>query len=772
MKLSKVITSFPSREGLGMGLLSFICFLLSVPCFASLSVDMGGTMATLDTLDSYMAGPGCYYTKYRVTKGSKIRTIYLLDVDLNNANNKVEVRTAQDKLGVSETLAKMYTRWDAPEHRLVGGINCTPYIMSVHEQQLPTFFDGLATHPAYAVCSNGQPVCSETQYDRGYADVEDEHESGYIVIDNTNTAFVNDFYFTGWLAYSGNSYPLYEFNRPRKFQNDSRLSVYNHLIGKTPVRDCQEVIFTTSSWTTNTDLTGTVVSLNTTGGTTLQAGQGSFQALNDAKSFLTGLKPGDSFSFRLNMTPRDGSPVGTIEQLAGGYSLNMLDGNLTQRNYDEAYNSGDYPRPMTGISPDGKHLWIIEMQTPGMTTAEGCYILKKLGATAAAAYDGGGSAQMFVNGSYALKSSDAGGERALPVALWVVATAPDSQEAGQLQFVKPLYSIPAYASYTPTLRAWTAEGLLLSHDYKGYTLSCEPASLGTISADGLTFIANPVSESGKLIATAGTGRTETPIEIRNGEVHIVLDSVILGNRDYKVDVQAIAGDLALPLDAKALTWLSMDESRCTVNDEGILHAMANGRTQVIGSLAEFSDTLLVITEMATNSQLSFLNSPLSIDTAFSNPRTAAGVLPINVRLWGNPDSILIVVNSDAPIQAMELTYRPNNGESDATNISGKTAENKDYTYTFATDQLMDVADQGIYPILLQSAKFTLKNPNKSKSYHFTIKDIILCYRDWAEVTALPTQLAQPAKPVKLMVNGQIYIIKNNHVYDVRGHERK
>ena len=35
MTLSKIFTSFPSREGLGMGLLSFICFLLAVPCFAS-----------------------------------------------------------------------------------------------------------------------------------------------------------------------------------------------------------------------------------------------------------------------------------------------------------------------------------------------------------------------------------------------------------------------------------------------------------------------------------------------------------------------------------------------------------------------------------------------------------------------------------------------------------------------------------------------------------------------------------------------------------------
>ena len=522
-------------------------------------------------------------------------------------------------------------------------------------------------------------------------------------------------------------------------------------------------------------MTCTVTAINTTGGTTLTGTMGTLQGFNGGCNILNLLSVGDTFTLHTGIKQRHDNAQPDIMQMVAGNALIMVDGKLTGRNYNEEYNSKDYPRPVLGTNAEGNKVWLLECApSAGMTTAEACYVLRSFGVTDAGAYDGGGSAQMFVLGENKFKTTEAT-PRSLPLGLWVVATAPETQEVGKMEFVTPLTSVPAYASYTPTLRAWTAEGLLLSHDYKGYTLSCEPATLGTISADGHTFTANPVSESGKLIATAGKVRAETPVEIRNGEVHIILDSVILGNRDYKVEVQAIAGDLALPLDAKALTWESKDESLCTVNDEGILHAVANGRTQVVGALAEFSDTLLVITEMASNSQLSFLNSPLSIDTAFTSSRNITITFPLDMQLWGNPDSVLVVVNTNAPLQSLELAVKAGNGTEEKKTVSGKQTANVDFTYAFATDKLFETVDQSIYPIRLESAKFTLKDPKKNTNYSLTIKDIILCYRDWAELTALPDILNSPFSILhsqKLMVGGQVYIIKNNHIYDVHGHEMK
>ncbi len=760
-----------------------ICSALNASCI----INMGGTNARLDTLVSYQAGPGAYYTQYRVTKGSKVRTIYVMDIDLNNPYNTIEVRTAKDKLGVSENLDVTYSRLDAASHRMISGINCTPYIMSVHEQQIPDQFDGLAGYPAYGVCANGWPAVSHTQYDRGYEDADDRYESGYIAIDTSKTAFVNDFYFHGTLTKGDFTMNINELNRNRKENTENRTTVYNYLIGTTMRRACREVVFATSEWKTNRPMECTVTSVNTTGGTTLTGNQGALQGINSDVALLENLNVGDTFTMTLYMEARDGSTTTPITQMAGAYSLNMFQGVLTPRNTDEAYSSNDYARPMMAVDSTGKHLWLLMMQSPGMSTAEGCYILRHWGAYNAAAFDGGGSTQMMLHGDYVLSSTDAGGKRALPVSLWYISTAPDSEDAGRMEFIDPLTSIPAYASYTPTLRAWTAEGALISHDYQRHTLHCEPATLGTISEDGHTFTANPVNASGLLVATYGTTRAETPIEIRDGKVQIILDSIVLGNRDYEIQTQAIAGNIMLPLSPKALNWSVLEDEtpHCSVSADGVLHGESNGRAMVVGSLSQFSDTLSVIVELASAPQLSTANSalcmvhftlPMDTTFAFSATRNASITLSTPMRMWGNPDSVLVIVNTTSPVQSLEMAYRAANAQKAITHkLSGLTDSGIDYTFRFAVDKVIDTSNRAIYPLTLESLKFGMKDPVKNKEYQLTLKDIILCYRDWSKVTDLeslsafsPFSQDGVRSAQKIMVNGQLYLLLNGHVYTPNG----
>lgn len=90
---------------------------------------MAGVSAQVDTVDSYQVGPGTQYTEFLVTKANgKVRTVHLLDVDLTNPKNDIEVRLGNDRLNVSETLLTSFKRWDKPAHRMVGAVNCTPYI--------------------------------------------------------------------------------------------------------------------------------------------------------------------------------------------------------------------------------------------------------------------------------------------------------------------------------------------------------------------------------------------------------------------------------------------------------------------------------------------------------------------------------------------------------------------------------------------------------------------------------------------------------------------
>lgn len=742
--------------------------------FSGWTVNMGGVLAQVDTIDSYQVGPGTVYTEFLVTKANgKVRTFHMLDVDLTNPNNDVEVRLGNDRLNVSETLLTSYKRWNKPAHRMVGAINCTPYVMSVHETQIPEQFAGLAGYPAYAVCTNGIPAVSHTLYDRGYADADDNYESGYLAIDVNKRAYVNDFYFTGSAILPSVTLTVNYLNHAYKILNGGKTTVFNSLRDKTPKHDCVEVIFTVEEWKTNSPMTCKVIDKNVTGGTTLTAKQGAMQGVNDDKQYVNTLNVGDTFTLQLNLTARDGSTTTQVTQLTGGYSLNMFADTLTPRNFDEAYSANDYPRPMIGTNKTGDHLWLLEFQTPGMSTAEGCYLLQHMGASSAAGFDGGGSAQMLVNGEYKLRSSDAGGERALPVSLWVVGKETD-ESVGQIAFLNPLNSIPGYASYTPTVRSWTKEGLLLSHDFQDYTLSCEPASLGTCV--GHTFTAAPQDAEGLLVATHGDVRATTPIAIRDGKVQFRLDTIVL-DTDYEVEVQAVAGGLVLPMSGKAMQWQSEDENIVTVA-EGVVHPVAHdGRTLVIGSLGNNNDTLVVWSQKASAHQMSVPvaeRNLLPVDTTFqlSSARSGNLVLPMEFNLYGCPDSLLILFECSAQVASIELTYMALNGnETQSYKMAQVCDANVPASYCFALDKMLDTSDRGVYWVRLDKMKIMFKDPKAKKDYTMHIRDIIQCYNRWEEVTELDElkkSTIQHQSFVKLMVDGQVYIVRDGVIYTLQG----
>ena len=78
---------------------------------------------------------------------------------------------------------------------------------------------------------------------------------------------------------------------------------------------------------------------------------------------------------------------------------------------------------------------------------------------------------------------------------------------------------------------------------------------------------------------------------------------------------------------------------------------------------------------------------------------------------------------------------------------------------------LDYASQNL------NVDITLKD-NK-KNYIISIKDVIFCYHDWKEASGLwEMHDAQGTvyDGLKVMVGGQLYIIRNNRVYNVMGKE--
>ena len=770
-------------------------------CAGSLSahvVNMNGTSATIDTITSYRVGPGTYYTALRMTKGSKIRNLFVIDADLTNPYTQIQTVNGKDQLGSTETLSSMYARMSQTNRQPVAGTNCSFWCVSgtitpatddpLTLQLCKEAYSGLLGQPLDGTAADGVLITDPNTWNRGHVgeNKDSNQEMGYFYIDDNNRATCEDVAFQGVITHNGNTFSFADVNRPREYIGQNNMTLYNRYMGTNGTRHgaCAEIVFTVDEWKINETMTASVTAVNMSsqGGTILTGNQGAIQGFGTAATYLSDITVGDQITIDFNIYPRPHPEIRPhIKQMVSGNGLVMNHGQLTWRNWnDGGYNDVDYPRTVLSTNQAGDHVWWMSVQNPGLTTEEMCYILQSWGVYSAASMDGGGSAQTDVWGENMFKTTEAT-PRGVANAIWVVSSEPKTIEVGQLDFVDAApITMPSYATYTPQVRAFTPGGTYLTSDYTGHTLSCEPATLGTISADGLSFTASPANGTGTLIATAPNhpeGAAHKGLNVQEGEVRIHADSIVLGNRDYEVEVEAISGDLVLPLMSKALTWEVLDaNTHCTISDEGILHAVSDGQAFVVGSLAGFSDTLNVQIETAKAPRMANStekwNAQYKQDStfAFSNTRNAAITMPLNMRLWGTPDTILLVINTDAPVQSLEMAYHAAGQEADKMTFSGKPEANVDYTFALPVDKLFEPVEQRIFPITLESGKFSMKDPKKSKSYTLHIKDIILCYRDWTEVTALPTQLAQPAKPLKLMVNGQVYIIKNNHIYDLKGHE--
>ncbi len=742
-------------------------------------ITIDGKDYPIDTVESYKVGPGSVYSRYNV-KMSSTRTVklYMLETDLTNPYVKVEQRNAKGVIGTYERIVDGYTAMEAPGHRMVGCVNCN-FFWTASSSSI-----GLAGNPTGGTATDGVLSTQPDEWNMGARNtgIEGWNDMGYVMIDRSGKCIIDNMEWDGKISIGGATYNLRDCNRQRTDPWNDEIALFNFRLGTTPTRTFSgtEIIFTVDDWRINGDMTCTVAGVNHTGGTILTDRQGALQCRGTGADFVSGLTPGSTFGMNLGIYSSHDASRPDILQMCMGNALCMVNGELTQRNTNEDYNTQVYARTGMATNNDGSKLWMLVMQTPGMSTTEMCYIFKAAGATYAVGCDGGGSAQMGLLGEVMNTTTEAT-PRALNNGMWVFTTAPDREEAGQLAFVddSPM-EMPAYSSYTPQMRAYTAEGNFLTHDYKQYTLRCEPASLGTISADGLTFTANPVDASGKLIAEYGTALAEKTITIKDGEVQIRLDSVLVGNEPYAVEVNAIAGDLVLPIQSKALTWQSDDETVATVTD-GQVEGQQNGRTVLHGTLGAYSDDIIVNVELATAHRHHPDGSEISgdwagrKDTTFSctSTRNVNIEMALGLRLYGCPDSVLVVVNSTAPIGTMTCFMRANDKtEPGSIKLADAVTAGVDYTYTLTPSQMVNAADKSSYPLTLESLKFALKDPKKNKDYTITVKEVVLCFNTWKEASGWVQAVRKQGDGAcrKVMVKGKVYLIDKTKLIDILGHE--
>lgn len=578
--------------------LSCLSLLASVSLWAqSSTIDINGTPYPVDTTMQYQAGPGVWHTRFTVNKNGTKHNLYLLEVDLANPYNTVEEYQSQSEMGKTETMASAYRVLDAENHRTIGGVNCNFWIVpaNINGDKL---LDGCLGQPFSATARNGVLVGNPDGWMWGAA--------GMVMIDENKQVQIDHMAFDGVVTVGEQRHAIREVNRSRVTPNADEISLFNHYLGKTPTRATSgiEVVFSINDWKINSDLACEVVDINTAGGTVIAEGMGALQGLGEGQTFLSQLKKGDKFTLNLGVfstNQPDYRP--DIRQMVTGNGLLMKNGVLTDRNTNDGYNNQNYPRTLMATDDTHNRFYMLVAEKPGMFTADMCGILKNCGATFAAGLDGGGSAQMCLDGAV-INPTTEGVPRAVANSFWVFSTAPDDDYATRIAPLTPTLVLPKYGAFMPQFYCYNQYDVLLSKGFTDVQLSCDETT-GYITEDGKFICLG----DGVLHASYQGATVDMQVKaVTDAKFFIRLDSVLVSDdTDYAIQVQAVAEGNLADLTPDVLKWTVADPAVCTVSDKGVLNGLHNGSTWVYAEMGGNTDSILVYVEIPENKPLLWNN---------------------------------------------------------------------------------------------------------------------------------------------------------------------
>ena len=448
------------------------------------AISIAGIEKKIDTLEYRMIGPGVRYTRFILPDYPL--SAYLLTIDLTDPHNFVETFQAANQVGKTEAMTAAYTRLDTELHTPLAGVNGNFWIVSV--QGYPNEILGV---PHSGSMLNGEMVSDPNSWNQWV-----DGSVGFAMIDSNKKVWIDDIEFVGKVKISNSGeYPISQINRMR---DNNELVLFNSYLGtsKTTRTDNNGIeVFIkpvdNRKWDANEDVKCVVTRIiSNHGGNLLETGESVLSGSGTAQTFLSVLSQGDTLSVNMTIKTLTDNQFPKVEQMITGNALVMKDGILTNRNYNEAYNSQLYPRTGIGSSKDGKTLFLIVIDkrgnSVGASTETMCVILKAFGADNAASMDGGGSAQMMIEGVIASSPAD-GNERPVANGWFLYHNAPEDKNVTKIEFDDLRRELPALALYKPTVLGYNQYGVLINKNIEGYTLSCSE-DLGEISENG-AFIA-------------------------------------------------------------------------------------------------------------------------------------------------------------------------------------------------------------------------------------------------------------------------------------------
>ena len=761
----------------------------------------------IDTLESYQVGPGIVYTRFDITNSASTRHCYIYEVDLTNPYNMVE-ESHSPTMGNTERMAEAHVRLDSANHRSIGSVNCNFWIVSTQDEGK---YNNLTGVPCTGQVRNGKIGTNITNWNIGHGNPDPvlgrKQDIGYLMIDGQKRAHIDQFSWDAHLAIGDQAMPISEVNRNRSNPGDNDLVMFNSDMGtKTTLTKAQiderlgtnlplieVVVKLEQDWAINQHMFAEVVSINTVGGTKIEDGYAVFRGRGTGKTFLETAKVGDRVQFIIGMYESHSGERPDIKQLSAGNCYVLREGRLTNRNWNEDYNNKNYPRTGFGVSKDHNTLWLMVMEKPGMYTHEMASILRHFGAWEAAGADGGGSAQFNLGGQI-LNPTTEGVPRAVGNSIFLFSTAPDDNVVTEMRTTSTFIRLPKYAAIKPEFLGYNQYGMLVNKKLSNVVLSCAPET-GYITDDGY-FVC-----LGSGVLTAQFGNATLPIDIVLVDAvspKLRLDSVIVSTGwDYPIEINGELDNKQFEMLPSAFDWTIDDPTVCHV-ENGIVKGLKNGRTTVHGTIGDITLHLIVNVQAPEHTPYLWENL-ISIENRWTLKTTSSawktnfnanadGLAELYVNYNGGR-APHVTLDADSALystpHALELRFTPQGNLIEKVIISMKRAgDNSTYPYTaqeLVPDELNSVYvdfntlfdvenDHAIYPITLETIKFSINAKAEKQEYRIPIEGIYLHYAGLPDQPSHVENILQEETANKVLHNGQLIIIKNNKTYNILGHE--
>lgn len=764
----------------------FLLSIFCVFCAASVyAVSLNGVEYTIDTLSMYPAGPGTTYYELRFLRadnGKGRMDAFLLAVDTRNPYVHVEQVLGTGKIIGTERPSKMAERSTTENKIFFAGSN-GDFFVTQGDVGLPVSTTIVNNEYAHT------PYDNRTNRRLGAIDADGRGATAYrhtismqlVLADTTlNIAHAN---YKRW---------------------DNELVIYNHHNGTTTATNAygtevQIQLLDGQSWNTTGVMKAKVTKVEEqVGSMALDKDHAVLSGHGTMATELSKLKVGDEIT--LDFEIRFDGELVNIAQAIGSdnYEQILVNGKAAESGFWNEL----HPRTGfgTSVTRDTVYMLVVDGRSAisaGCNTRVVGEMLKHYGAYNAVNWDGGGSSCIYVRSLGQMNNGSDGNERACGNGMFAVADVPETDNTiVSIAPYQPIYSLPRFGVAAPQFLGYNKYGVMINTDVQGVKLSCAP-EVGEILADG-RFLASGAA-GGKLVATWGDVTTELDVRLlASAPIAIRLDSVLCDAlHPYKVEVQGTVGNNIVEVLADALDWVSLDPSIAIVNENGEVTGVQNGRTQIVGTLGEFSDTIIVNVELPEANKITWDNfravnswivkgSPTSFKPSLSVPEDSN--TPVNLMFtygsgrnpyvqlskdslfYSLPEHIWIPMTTNAVFEKVIVMIRANNSNTteQITFLNPKVGEEDvlkiDVKQRFGTDA-------AIYPLHFISIKMIPTSETTKGECYVTLPGIMEVFTDiTSDVENVePTQDATQGKYIK---DGALYILHGEKTYDVLGTQVK